>query len=126
MVGSNALFKKFCIPCGTFQGVVGSHFPIFPMQLMKFPSLAELNLNILTSRHFSGIGAGLFWLFSQRLTVDISEIGSPSTNITIDLVNTNNPTLSQSLRNTNTAINTNNDADTITQTVINTNENNGR
>ena len=49
-----------------------------------------------------GIGAGLFWLFSQRVDVDISDIGSPSTNITIDLKNTNNPTLRQTLSNTNT------------------------
>ena len=50
----------------------------------------------------SGIGAGLFWLFSQRITADISDIGSPSTNITIELKNTNNPTLRQTLSNTNT------------------------
>ena len=49
-----------------------------------------------------GIGAGLFWLFSQRVDVDISDIGSPSTNITIDLKNTNNPTIRQTLSNTNT------------------------
>ena len=73
----------------------------------------------------SGIGAGLFWLFSQRITADISSIGSPSTNVTIDLKNTNNPTIRQTLSNTNTAINTNNDGDTIRQTVTNSNVNNG-
>ena len=95
------------------------------------------NANFVKRRRFvkkvkcfcTGLGAGLAWVASQRvpITFNISDIGSPTTNVTVTNTNTNSPTISQSQTANNAATNTNNDNDNISQTnqqtVTNTNTN---
>ena len=77
-----------------------------------------------------GGGLGLvYWLtYVSGIRTDISDIGSPNTNLTIQLTNTNNPTISLTQSVTASALNTNSDNDSITQgnTVTVTNSNSGR
>ena len=60
-----------------------------------------------------GIGAALAWLASVRvpIDVDISDIGSPTTNVTVTSTSTNSGSTTQTQSQTNTATNTNNDQD---------------
>ena len=41
---------------------------------------------------YSGLGAGLGWLLS-RLTLAVSELGSPEVNVPVTFTNTNNPVI---------------------------------
>ena len=75
---------------------------------------------------FAGLGAGLAWIAAHRnpISINVTDIGSPTTNVTASITNTNTPTNTQTQTNSNTATNTNNDQDTITQSETNTNTNN--
>ena len=82
------------------------------------------------SKIISGGGLGLvYWLtYVSGIRTDITDIGSPNTNLTIKLTNTNNPTISLTQSVTASAVNTNSDNDSLTQanTVTVTNSNSGR
>ena len=82
------------------------------------------------SKIIPGGGLGLvYWLtYVSGIRTDITDIGSPNTNLTIKLTNTNNPTISLTQSVTASAVNTNSDNDSLTQanTVTVTNSNSGR
>merc|ERR1711973_792175 len=106
------------------DGLIGPNGPIQPYNRWGInPAFFALPTII-------GIGASLAWLALQRvpITTNISDIGSPSTNVTVGVTNTNQQTVSQTQTAPNTATNTNNDNDNISQTntVTINNTNNGK